>query len=173
MNTTISLEEFDCKLGSDTAQRWNDWLSRFQRLCGLQKYDYNQKFEALFLFGGQKLYKTYEKQEEDIEKEKVTRYDIAIIRLSNHFKSQKNAAVEISKFHRAKQNFKETIENYVERLKELAENCEFGGLKDTLIKNHVINTCISKEFRRVLLRKSDIDLEDLVNIGRSYDIADE
>ena len=55
----------------------------------------------------------------------------------------------------------------------MSKNCEFGDLADTLIKNHVINTCISKEFRRVLLREDDLDLEEVVNLGRSYDIADE
>ena len=46
-------------------------------------------------------------------------------------------------------------------------------MTNTLIKNHVINTCKSNEFRRILLREDAIDLEDLVNLGRSYDIADD
>ena len=168
MNSVFTLEEFDCKLGSDTAQRWHNWKTRLIFLCGLQKYDDQQKLDALFLFGGQKLFKICEGG-----KKKIKQFDDAVDLLSEYFKPQKNAAVEIAKFHRARQEPHETIENYVERLKNLSQNCDFGDLTNMLIKNHVINTCTSKEFRRVLLRDNKLELEDVVDLGRSYDVADE
>ena len=51
MNATLSIEEFDCNLTSETAQKWNDCRNRLVRLCDLQKYVNDQKLQALFLFG--------------------------------------------------------------------------------------------------------------------------
>ena len=36
------------------------------------------------------------------------------------------------------QNNSETIDSFVTSIKQLAETCEFGDLKESLIKNHVV-----------------------------------
>ena len=182
MHTSVSvkIEPFDCKLTSNTYSRWKRWLDHFEGLVTLNSYTDDQKFIALFFFGGDRLKKIYTKQPEDAteeakisKKQTPTDYDKAVIRLNKYFRPQINTTIEIAKFHRAIQQPDETIANYVARLQDLTEHCEFGGLTDHMIKNHVIETCRSSELRRIFLREEPDDLEELLDLGESYDAAEE
>ena len=55
--------------------------------------------------------------------------------LGNHFMPQKHLLFERVKFGFANQTENETVDQYVVRLSQLAESCEFEGLFESLIRD--------------------------------------
>ena len=58
--------------------------------------------------------------------------------LGNHFMPQKHLLFERVKFGFANQTDHETIDQYVVRLRQLAESCEFEGLCESLIRDRLV-----------------------------------
>ena len=49
---------------------------------------------------------------------------------NNHFNARKNVIVERAKFNRRVQNQGESVDSFIQDLYKLANECEFGGLKE-------------------------------------------
>ena len=58
--------------------------------------------------------------------------------LGNHFMPQKHLLFEIVKFRFVNQTEHENIDQYVVRLRQLAESCEFEGLCESLIRDRLV-----------------------------------
>ena len=76
--------------------------------------------------------------------------------LNTYFKPQANTAVERSFFRNTEQLPNETIEQYIIRLRQRAETCEFGNNAaiDERIRDQVIDKCLNHNLRRKLLEKA-------------------
>ena len=61
----------------------------------------------------------------------------------------------------------ETIDQYVTDLRTKAHSCEFGELRDSLIRDHIICGIICDKTRGILLREGDISLQRTVEICRA------
>ena len=66
-------------------------------------------------------------------------------------------------FRETSQLAKETVEQFVTRLRQKAQTCEFGDAAtvDEQIRDQVISKCLSHELRRKLLQK-DRNLREIV-----------
>ena len=98
------------------------------------------------------------------EKEITTKYTQAVYRLNSFFNPKKNTIIEIYNFGEARQDIKESIEQFVTRLRLLAQYCEFSDT-DTEIVTQVIQSCLSTQFRRKLLRTTKLTLHTLLELG--------
>ena len=58
--------------------------------------------------------------------------------LKNYFVPQKNVLYERFVFNSAVQKSSESIDEFVLRLRKLAESCEFGNLQDSLIRDRLV-----------------------------------
>ena len=61
--------------------------------------------------------------------EQDTEYQKAVRRLGGYFKQQVNTSFERHVLRQAKQETDETVDQYLTRLSQLAENCAFGDVK--------------------------------------------
>ena len=67
--------------------------------------------------------------------------------------------------------FFSTIDGYVNKLRNLASSCEFGGLCDALIMTQVIRGLQDENLRLRLLREDELTLAKTVNICRASEMS--
>ena len=71
-----------------------------------------------------------------------------------------------SPFNNRSQEQIESIDTYVTALRALAKTCEFGTLKDHLIRDRIVCGVRENAFRRKLLQKTGLTLSKYVDICR-------
>ncbi len=85
---------------------------------------------------------------------------------------------KVAEFNEMFQYDGEKFDSFVERLKMVAEQCNFVGEIDNNIQSMIIRRCCDAELRKKLLEKSDdyfethkkkIPLETVINVGRKHE----
>ena len=92
--------------------------------------------------------------------------------LNKYFKPQANVPYERLCFRETSQLANETVEQFVTRLRQKTQTCEFGDAAtvDEQIRDQVISKCLSHELRRKLLQKGrNLTLPQLREIARSME----
>ena len=93
--------------------------------------------------------------------------------LDAHFAHQGNTPFEKHQFRQAKQGESETADQFVLRLFQLSENCEFGEAKEEHIRGQLIDKCRSHNLRKKLLEVSGtLTLQNARAIARSTEAAE-
>lgn len=101
--------------------------------------------------------------------ERETVYTVAIEQLDQYFTPQVNVPFERHMFRTMAQIRTENIDQFVTRLRERADYCDFGEAKDENIRDQVI----SIRLRRKLLEKlRELTLNELQNTTRSVEAND-
>ena len=86
---------------------------------------------------------------------------------------RKNLTLERHKFLKRDQGEAESIDQYVTALRTLASTCEFGDLKDSLIKDKIVCGVKSQALRGRLLREAVLDLQRAIDISRASELSKE
>ena len=89
-------------------------------------------------------------------------------RLSNHFKVKKNVLLASQKLFASKPNPGETINNFVARLKSLAEHCYYDEEEDNQVRDIVISHVTTKELRSKFYREENLNLSKVLEIVSTY-----
>ena len=76
-----------------------------------------------------------------------------------HCNPKKNETVERYKFFSRFQNPGESLEKFITDLKLLATTCNFGDLKDSLVRDRIICGIQDKQLREDLLKDPCLDLQ--------------
>ena len=84
-----------------------------------------------------------------------------------HCIGKTNVIYERYKFNNRSQEQTELIDTYVNALRALAETCDFGALKDQLIRDRIVCGFRDNAVRRKLLQESKLTLAICVNICRA------
>ena len=100
-------------------------------------------------------------------------YTEAMKELDQYFTPQVKAPYERHLFRTIAQLPTESADQFITRLRERAEYCEFGNARDENICDQVIEKCMSSRLRRELLEKGrELTLEQLQNTARSMEASD-
>lgn len=92
--------------------------------------------------------------------------------LRKHFTPQQNVLYERFIFNTTSQKTGETIDEYVVRLRRLAESCEFGSLKDSLIRDRIVIGTTDESGRERLLRERPVpNLTKVIDSLRAFEIS--
>ena len=92
--------------------------------------------------------------------------------LKKHFIPQRNVLYQRFVFNSAVQKPGETIDEYVVCLRRMAESCEFGTLKDSLIRDRIVIGTTDKGGRERLLRERPVpNLENAIESLRVFGIS--
>ena len=98
----------------------------------------------------------------------LSKYEDAAVALTNYFQPSSNVPYERHVFRSTEQRESETIEQYVTRLRQKAETCEFNDVEQQ-IRDQVIEKCSSNILRQKFLeRGKDLTLTILREIARAY-----
>ena len=112
---------------------WNRWKRRFDQFrvaSGLANEDDAKQVSTL-------LYCLGEGAEDTLSSTNISRkdresYGAVVKKLDDYFGVRRNVIFERARFNRRDQLEGETADEYIATLFSLAENCEYGGLKDEL-----------------------------------------
>lgn len=152
--------------GENPAEAWNQWINSFD--IYLTATEVNKKEEKiqvaqLLHFGGADLQKIYGTlQFEGDDKNKLNK---VIEKLNDHFRPRKNLTYTRYKFITKRQAEGTTLQQFVTELRKEANNCEFGDLREDLIKLMLICGTNNSEIRHRLLQEDEGDLEKYVRLA--------
>ena len=118
---------------------WQTWLQRFERFRSASKLSQDsddRQIDSLIYAMGE--------QAEDILKslsltdEQSKSYEAVKKALTEHFVVRRNVIFERAVFNRRVQGPDESVDTFITALHTLAETCEYGDLKDQLIRDRLV-----------------------------------
>ena len=148
------------------AQKWTKWKSSFGYfLTATGVRDDNRRKAMLLHLVGQDTQEVFD----TLGVADGATYDQTLAALDEKFDVPRNVSYERSVFHNARQKEKESIEQYVTRLRTLSRYCEYGNLIDEHIRDQVVATCTAGKLRKQLLSTPNLTLDRLRELGRTYE----
>ena len=99
-------------------------------------------------------------------------YSSAKKSLADHFAPEENIPFSRHLFRQEKQRDGETISQFVTRLRQLAEACDFKENTNDFIRDQVIDKCNSKRLRTKLLAAKDLTLAKLLDIAQAKEASE-
>ena len=88
------------------------------------------------------------------------------------FLLKKNVTYERHVFRKETQKSGETVDAFATRLRRLVKTCEYGSLQDDMVRDQIVDKCLSHRLRCHLLREQSLTLESALTIARSMEDAD-
>ena len=89
--------------------------------------------------------------------------------LNEYFLPKTNVTYERHKFNTRNQAHHERINEYVSALRHLVATCEFGNLKDDLIRYRIVLEIYDDNLRARLLRENELTLTQAIDFCRSFE----
>ena len=162
----FDLGTFDC-VSPGVGSRWTRWKRAFEIYASARKInDQKQKCSLLLHCGGMQIQDIFFTLPGDLSK-----YEDATVALTNYFQPSSNVPYERHVFRSTEQRESETIEQYVTRLRQKAETCDFNDMEQQ-IRDQVIEKCSSNILRKKFLEKGkDLTLTILREIARAYETS--
>ena len=161
------LAPFDCSDTAGISARWERWLRAFELFADGKGVKHADQKKALMLHtAGLSVQDIFFTLDEGTGENNYLKAKDA---LDKYFKPQANVPYERLCFREMSQLPSETVEQFVTRLRQKAQSCEFGDAAavDEQIRDQVISKCLSHNIRRKLLEKGKIlTLQQLREIAR-------
>ena len=149
----------------NVAQNWNILVKAYTllNLAGPEAIKRARNFE----------YKDEVKDGDRIIQEKEAKDDVKVLlkKFRELCNPQNNVSMERPIFFIRDQKQGESVDAYVTDLKLKAKTCEFGNLKDELIRDRFISGVVSEQLRRVLLKECNLTLKRAIEIGQLDEIT--
>ncbi|CAL9695031.1 unnamed protein product [Knipowitschia caucasica] len=86
---------------------------------------------------------------------------------------QTNITMERHKFNTRNQKAGETVESYVSDLRIKAKSCNFGELREELVRDRLVCGINNDHLRKVLLRDSDLTLAKAISVCQIHEMTEE
>jgi hypothetical protein len=157
---------------------WRSWKQRFEIYLGASDYDTapDRKETSLFLNAigpdGIEFFNTFTLTEEE-KVEDVPKFTAVLKKFDDHFQSSVNVTFERHLFFVRDQAQGETTDRYVTALRTLAATCEFGELKESLIRDSLVCELCNGVVKERLLRTSGLKLQTALDTCRAAEQAKE
>ena len=153
----------------DLQKEWKQWKEEFSLYIDLCMGDKEDKIKVkmlMYLVGpqGRELYETIKPartQREDGTLQEIT-LEQALQAFNDHCQPARNETIDRYKFFTRNQESGETFDGFLTELKLLAADCNFGELKDSLIRDRIICGIRDPMLRERLLRENALDLTKCV-----------
>ncbi|XP_014775825.1 uncharacterized protein LOC106873112 [Octopus bimaculoides] len=94
--------------------------------------------------------------------------DTLLEKFERHLEPRSNHRIHRYEFQGLKQDPQETIDNFLSRLKNVAEKCKFKD-KDERIVDQLIWGCAHKEVQKSLIGKDALQLAEAVDTARAFE----
>lgn len=155
-----------------TWKLWRESFLIFLRVAGFDKKENDIKADFLKnkigKFGQEEIIKI----EHELEGE-ISDFDTLLQKLDDHFNPPKIEAQERYKFWNSKKKNNESIESFINDLKEKAKTCNFGNLTESLIRDKVILDIKDENFRKIIFQDKELNLNKLILHYKHYEINTE
>ena len=148
-------------------EQWND----YEIATGLREKDEKIRVATLRGIMGKDCYNIYKRLA--LEKEEKERVTSILDGLDKYFKPALNVTYERFIFNTCDEQSHETIDEYVHKLRGLSETCEFGTLRDSLIKGRIVLGTKNKQVRVTLLNEKELTLDKALAVCRSSELTEQ
>ncbi|XP_064468421.1 uncharacterized protein K02A2.6-like [Ornithodoros turicata] len=148
-------------------ESWKRWIVRWERyrvISGLQNQNADTQINTFLYAMGS--------EAEDVlvslrlDDEEAKDYNKLKSRFEKHFIPRRNVIFERARFNQRSQLEHEAVEEFVTDLHRLAESCDFGSLKDELIRDRLVVGLRDKNLSEKLQLDANLTLEKAVNTAR-------
>ena len=128
-------QQFDFKKPDE----WAKWKRRFEQFLsasGLDKEDDARKVNTLLYCLGEEAEGVLSST--GISDESRKKYADVIAKFEEHFQVRRNIIYERARFNKRDQKEGESVEEYITALYELAETCEYGTLREEMLRDRLV-----------------------------------
>ena len=167
-------DSFLDKPGSITMP-WKTWVAQFENYLvasGGTNYAVALK-KALLLHclgkEGQRVFQNL--PDHDNPPAGASEYDKALLVLEKHFGPKINVVAERYKFRQRAQRPGETAQDYVAALRELAVTCNFGAMRDEMIRDQLVEKTTSDKIRENLFMEENLTLARAIQVATRIEEA--
>ena len=169
MNDNLSVPPFDCV----DSGRWRRWRRSFEYYIEARgTVDPARKKALLLHTAGINVQDIFETLTLPAAGDRDDEYSVAIRALDDYFLPQTNIPYERHCFRQLQQDNNETVDQFVTRLRQQADLCNFAEQKDEHIRDQFIDKCKSDILRRQLLEKREVTLANALEIARAKEAAE-
>lgn len=161
------------KLVGNVDSNWRSFKQQFElymSAIGLDNKPDARKIALLLTVAGPQaieVFNTFEFAEAE-DKEK---YDSVIQKFHAYCSPQKNAVYERYVFRSRMQQPNETFDCFVTDLKLKAKSCDFGDLRDSMVRDQIVYGILDKRIRERLLRDAKLTLEEAERLCHASELA--
>ena len=151
----------------DKPEEWSRWKGRFQQYriaSGLSTESGERQVSTLLYCMGEASEDILNMSGISNEDKKV--FDSVIARYDAHFKVRKNVIFERACFNRRQQEKGESIELFITSLHQAADNCEYGAIKDEMIRDRLVVGIQDQSLSERLQMEADLTLEKAKKLVR-------
>ena len=161
-----SLGTFSVRETTSASVRWKKYVTRFENMMEAYEIKDDKRMKVLLLHqSGEEIFNIYS----SLENHKAWTFEQTHKNISNYFNPKKCTEYEVHKIRKCFQAKEKTTEEFLSRLQELAENCEFENKKKE-IKTQIIHKCKSDKLRKKALQQA-MSLEEIVSLERAMEIS--
>ena len=97
--------------------------------------------------------------------EELQSTDSILTKLEAHFAPARNILFERYRSHSAEQQPTETVDQFLIRLKHLAESCAFSNLQDEMVRDRLVLGCQDHEARARLFREKECKVIEILRVS--------
>ncbi|UYV78016.1 hypothetical protein LAZ67_15003200 [Cordylochernes scorpioides] len=134
-NKQLKNEQFNF----NNPNEWPNWIKRFERFrkaSELKSKKEEEQVNALIYILG-------EKTEDalisfNLTEIEINNYKTVVKKFEEHFIGKRNVIFERAQFNRRYQRDGEAVEEYIRVLHKMAENCNYGSLKEEIIRDRIV-----------------------------------
>ena len=146
---------------------WPKWIQRFERFrkaTGLDKRGGENQVNTLIYTMGEQADDIFISFELTTEEEK--NYEEVKEKFEKHFIVKRNVIFERAKFNSRNQREGESVDSFITDLYGLARYCNFGTLKDELIRDRIVVGLRNHDLSEKLQLDPKLTLEKAMNLAR-------
>ncbi len=152
-------EKFDFK--AESWQSWKQHFMRFRDAADLSsKTEPRQVSTLLYCMGhrSEDIFKSFNLSDDDAKK-----FNTVIQQFDDFYIVKKNIVYERAQFNRRRQEPSETANEFITALFKLSETCEYGDLRNQLIRDRLVVGIANDKLSEKLQMDKDLTLEKAVN----------
>ena len=158
----------------DRPDEWGKWKRRFEQFClasGLSAESEERQVSTL-------LYTLGEDAEDvlsstNISEDNRKKYSEVMSKLDSFFQVRKNVIYEHARFNRRMQLADESVEQFITNLYQLVEHCEYGNLRDEMIRDRIVVGIRDSALSERLQLDPDLTLEKAKKLVRQREAVHE
>lgn len=157
-----------------TPNDWPPWKQRFLRFrtaSGLDGKPEKSQVDALvYLMGPQAedIFKTFKLEPDDQKK-----FEVVLQEYEAYFVPRRNIIYERVKFNTRTQEDGESVEDFVTALHTLASTCDYGELREDLIRDRLVVGLQDRKISRALQLDPDLKLQKALLVARQHEIVNQ
>lgn len=162
----------EMEMDGDKATAWKRWkrgYDRYETATGCANKDGEVRIATFLHCIGEEAADLLETFELDANQVKVL--DEIVKKYEEHFVGTSNPSVERAAFNMRMQLKGETFNTFLSEIKKMAARCDFGTMRDELVKDRIVCGIENRIVKERLLSKKNLTLDTAIQVCRAAEEA--